>query len=164
MFSLFRRADPSSLLNSKLFDEQGFYAAFSKDFKQAKREVIIESPYITCRRSAELAPLCKKLANRGVKIKILTRNPGHHDDNLRIQAWIGIKILREAGVRVFICDDLRHRKIAVIDGEILWEGSLNMLSHSNSREIMRRTQSEELCNQLLKFTSVKRDLRWYNKR
>ncbi len=161
MFKL-RKVDSSPLLSSKLYDERSFYTAFSKDFKQARHEVIIESPYITKRRSSELAPLCKKLSERGVNVKILTRNPDHHDSNLRAQAWIGIKILRDAGVRVFSCDDLRHRKIAVIDDEILWEGSLNMLSHSNSRELMRRTQSKELCEQIFKFTSVKRDLKWYN--
>ena len=161
MFRL-RKVDPAPLLSSKLYDECSFYAAFTKDFKSANREVIIESPFITKRRSTQLAPLCKKLVKRGVEIKILTRNPNHHDNYLRIQAWAGIKIMRGAGARVFSCDDLRHRKIAVIDGEILWEGSLNMLSHNNSRELMRRTQSKELCNQLLKFTSVKRDLKWYN--
>ena len=146
--------NPQLLLSSSLYDEETFYAAFSKDFKKAQSEVVMESPYMTRRRAKELAPLCLKLTQKGVKVRINTRNPNHHDDNLRIQACIAIKILKDAGVNIRLCNDMRHRKLAVIDKVILWEGSLNMLSHSNSREIMRRTVSRELSEQMLRFTGM----------
>lgn len=31
---------------SELFDEKGFYLAFTKDFKRCKHELVIESPFI----------------------------------------------------------------------------------------------------------------------
>lgn len=65
---MFRKKHTSTgLLDSKLFNEDGFYKAFSKDFKQAKSEVIIESPFITKRRASELAALCKRLTGKWVK-------------------------------------------------------------------------------------------------
>lgn len=161
MLSL-KRVDASPLLTSQLFDEHSFFAAFSRDLKGARQEVIIESPYITVRRSTEISRLFKKMSQSGVKIKILTRNPDHHDVTLRTQAYHGIQIMRQAGARVWICNDMRHRKIAIFDNQILWEGSLNILSQNGSRELMRRTISYDLCNQLLRFTSVKQDLKWYN--
>lgn len=81
---------------------------------------------------------------------------------MRTQAFIGINKLKESGATIKTYNDLRHRKLAVIDGEILWEGSLNLLSHSNSRELMRRTVSPDMCNDLLHFTGIIRDLKWYN--
>ena len=51
-------------------------------------------------------------------------------------------------------NDFRHRKLAVIDRAILWEGSLNILSQSNSKEIMRRTKSAFLANQVINFTKM----------
>ncbi len=140
--------------STKLYDEKSFYGAFSADFKSAQHEVIIESPYITIRRAKELSILCKKLVKRGVKIIVYTRNPEHHDSSLRYQSYEGLEILRSVGVKTKICNDMRHRKIASIDRNILWEGSLNMLSQSNSKEIMRRTESPELCVQMLRFAGL----------
>jgi hypothetical protein len=42
----------------------------------------------------------------------------------------------------------------MIDGYILWEGSLNMLSQNGSKEVMRRIVSMELCQQMLRFIRV----------
>ncbi len=149
---LFRRnPDYRRLADSVLYDERSFFGAFSKDFKAAKDEVIIESPYLTVRRTTDLEPLCAKLIQKGVRIHIFTRNPAHHDGNLRDQAMKSIQILENVGVTVTQCNDMRHRKLAVVDNQILWEGSLNMLSHSNSREIMRRTDSRRLSTQMLSF-------------
>lgn len=142
------------LSESELFDEQTFFKAFSKDFKQANDYVVIESPFITIRRASELAVLCRKLTKRGVTVKVYTRNSYHHDGSLIHQSIEGIRILKKAGVKVKQCNDLRHRKLAIIDGRILWEGSMNMLSQSRSREIMRRTESTELCKQMLSFTGL----------
>lgn len=158
MFSLFNRyrANPAGLLTSKLYDERQFYTAFVHDLKKAKTEVTIESPFLSCRRTNALLPIFQRLVKKGVKVRINTRNPNHHDELLRIQSWMSFKQLRLAGVKVKLCNDLRHRKLAVLDGTILWEGSLNILSQSNSREVMRRTHSEELCKQMIRFTGLDR--------
>lgn len=150
----------NDLLESRLFDEQSFYKAFLKDFKHAKKEVLIESPFMTVKRAEEITPLCRKLVRKGVKIKIFTRNPNHHEGRLRIQAWIAIKMFRDTGVKVRVCNDMRHRKLAVVDGAILWEGSLNMLSQNKSREMMRRTVSEVLSRQVVSFAGLNNGLWW----
>ena len=42
-----------------------------------------------------------------------------------------------------------HEKLAVIDASILWHGSLNMLSHNDTRESMLRFESPELIREVL---------------
>ena len=144
----------SELLSSALHSETTFYRSFQRDLKLATREVIIESPFIACKRTDTLLPVFRRLTRKGVRVRINTRNPRHHDRELQIQAWQSIKQLRGVGVKVKFYDDMRHRKLAVIDKTILWEGSLNILSQSYSKEVMRRTVSTELANQMIKFTRI----------
>jgi phosphatidylserine/phosphatidylglycerophosphate/cardiolipin synthase-like enzyme len=160
MFKLFNRTkvSPDSLLTSKLLDEQSFYPAFMRDLKHCKREVIIESPYMTVRRVNTLLPILQKLTRKGVIVKVNTRFPGHHDEQLRIQAWMATKLLKQSGIKVRFFKDYNHRKIATLDGRILYEGSLNILSQGRSREVMRRIESEQLTKQIIIFLRLKR---WY---
>lgn len=155
MFKLFNRSsDPTPLLSSAIVDEHGFYGKFSKDIRVASSWIIIESPYVTSRRAREISPLLSSAVKRGVKVLIYTRNPYHHDGILISESLKGIGILREAGVVVIACNDMRHRKLAMIDGYILWEGSLNMLSQNGSKEVMRRIVSKDLCQQMMRLINV----------
>jgi hypothetical protein len=129
-----------------------------KDLKYCQKEVIIESPYMTMPRVTTMVPLLRRLVSRGVRVSVNTRYPGHHDQLLRIQAWKATKVLKEAGVKVCFFNDFHHRKIAVLDGIILYEGSLNILSQCRSKEIMRRIESKELTKQMIQFLGLKR---WY---
>lgn len=146
----------SDLISSKLFDESTFYDAFVKDLKKCKKEAIIESPYITCKRMAILERAFKKLIKRGIKVYIITRSPKEHDENLARQAELEISIFEELGVHVLLCAGNHHRKLAILDREILWEGSLNILSQAYSREIMRRIKCKVLAKQMFNFLNMGR--------
>ena len=149
---LFRRKD--RLLSSKLFNERGFHASFRRDLNRARKSVVIESPYLTERRAAYYAPLFRKLVERKVKVRVNTRLPGCHDERMKIQAKNAARILLGAGVEIHTYLDLRHWKLAAIDKAVLWEGSLNILSHGRSREIMRRTSSPILCREMIDFAKL----------
>lgn len=157
MFNFFkRRPAPNDLLYSRLYDERTFYQAFVRDLRRAEKEVIIESPYMTVPRVNSLLPILRKLVKHGVKVRVNTRFPGHHDQQLRIQAWMVTKNLRAIGVKVRFFNDYHHRKIATIDGRILYEGSLNILSQCRSREVMRRIESQQLTKQMISFLHLKK--------
>lgn len=154
MFRLLHRTPKATLINTSLYNEQSFYHAFVSDIRCAQSTVVIESPYLTERRALYFANLFRKLAKKGVAIRVNTRNPRNHDKLLEIQAWKSIRILRGNGVKVYFFNDMRHRKLAIIDQQILWEGSLNILSQALSKEIMRRTNSAELAQQMCTFTKI----------
>lgn len=156
MFKLFsnKTASGSDLLLSQLYDESTFYQAFNQDVARAKHSVTIESPFLTIKRARAIAPILKKLRRRKVSVTINTRLPRHHTPKLQFEAEEAITILKNAGVKVYVCRDLRHRKLAIIDDTILWEGSLNILSQNNSREVMRRIDSAKLCKQMIRFTRL----------
>lgn len=140
--------------HSRLFNEETFYKAFIADLGKAKSEVLIESPFMTTRRISMLLPTLLKLKKRGVEITINTRDP-EEADTLRLDSHKALSTLLHEGIHVVFTKGL-HRKIAIIDEAKLWEGSLNIISQNNSREIMRRTKSRDACNQMLKFIKANR--------
>ena len=144
----FTRPDISS---SILHDERTFYQAFIRDLKRSKREVIIECPFITSSRMEMLLPIFKMLLLKGVEIHIVTRDPAEHDEFYRHQATNEILQCCDLGIICILHKGNFHRKLAIIDRTVIWEGSLNILSQARSKEIMRRIVSGSMARELLKF-------------
>lgn len=147
-----KRSSPD-LLTSQLFNERTFYQIFVRDLSTCMNEVVIESPFITSRRIAVLLPVLRKLVKRGVRVMINTRGPQEHEEYLRFEAQKNIPLLQDIGVRVLYTGG-HHRKLAIFDKRVLWEGSLNILSQNDSCEVMRRIESEELAMQMLHFVQL----------
>lgn len=146
-----------SIFNSysgiQMYDEQSFYRAFQKDLYSARKNVIIESPFITLWRIEELLPVITKLRRKGVSVTVNTRNPIEHDEEYEMQALIAVEKLQELGVKVLYTVK-HHRKLAIIDGTVTWNGSLNILSQHDSCEIMWRVASKGIADQLLGFIKL----------
>jgi len=141
---------------TSLHDEKTFYQAFIKDLECCKREVIIESPFITSERMKTLWPTLRMLYNRGVKIFIITRDPKEHSEGYEHQSESEIEALEALGIQVLLCTGNHHRKLAIIDRTILWEGSLNILSQIHSREFMRRLEGGGFAGDLFNFLNFGR--------
>ena len=152
-----RMYDTSSLLRSQLLDEETFYDVFVSDVRRARKSIIIESPFITTKRLRLMLHELKRASKRGVRIVINTRDPNTHDNTMHWQARIGVVWLQDLGATVIYTGNL-HRKLVIIDHHILYEGSLNVLSQSDSCEIMRRFDSVELVQQMIRFTNLRK---WY---
>ena len=142
------------MFNSMLFDEKIFYKAFIRDLEGCRSELFIESPYITSKRVKLLIPNFNRLLSKGVKIYIMTRDPKEHNKSMEFQSECTISQFERMGVQVLLCIGNHHRKLAILDRKILWEGSLNILSQNQSREIMRRIESEELALEMFNFLKL----------
>lgn len=146
-----KQAQPSpDVTASILYDEKTFYNQFTHDLEKAEKEVIIESAYITIPRMRMLKPYFEKLVRKGVQIFIITQYPHEHNEGMEQQSEAGISYFETIGIQVLLCEG-HHRKLAMIDRKLLWEGSLNILSQTHSREFMRRIDSRELTQNLFKF-------------
>src|ERR1035437_3984060 len=141
-------------MNSSLFDEATFYDKFITDLNNCTKEIIIESPYITSKRVEMLIPIFNNLLAKGVKIYVMTRDPKEHNENMECQSEDAISLFERMGVQVLLCIGNHHRKLAILDRQILWEGSLNILSQNKSREIMRRIENEKLTMQMFNFLKL----------
>lgn len=141
---------------SSLHDEKSFYKAFLRDLDQATKEIIIESPFITSSRMKVLWPSLRRAYSRGIKVYIITRDPNDHSDGYEIQSESEIEALEDLGIQVFLCIGNHHRKLAIIDRKVLWEGSLNILSQTKSREIMRRLDGGSFAEDMFNYLNFGR--------
>ena len=154
MFNLLNRPNPTELLSSKLFNEETFYGKFLKDISNCQSELIIECPFVTNRRLTALLPTLRKLKSRGVRITVNTRDPDEESkDYWRSEATSALATLQRYGIQVLFTDS-HHRKLAIIDRHILYEGSLNILSQNNSSEVMRRIESVQLSWQMIRYLNL----------
>lgn len=144
-----------SLSSSRLFDQSSFYNAFLRDLGRSKRLVVIESPFITKKRMNQLLPALSRLRSKGVRVIINTKPFEEHKPSYRDQAMWAVGIMQDLGIEVLMTGG-HHRKLAIIDDAILWEGSLNILSQNDSCELMRRIKSDVAVKELLRFTGMKR--------
>jgi phosphatidylserine/phosphatidylglycerophosphate/cardiolipin synthase-like enzyme len=142
------------MFNSSLYDEKTFYGVFLRDLKACKNEVFIESPYITSKRAKMFIPVFNALLSNGIKIYVMTRDPKEHQVSMEFQSEDAISLFERIGVQVLLCIGNHHRKLAILDRKILWEGSLNILSQNKSREIMRRIENDELAMEMFNFLKL----------
>lgn len=144
--------------STALYDQNTFYKAFERDLLSAQQEVIIESPFITEKRMNVLLPIFIKMRRRNVKVVVNTRDPNEHDGDYYYQALNAVSAMQDLGIIVLYTSG-HHRKLAIIDRKTVYEGSLNILSFTDSCEIMRKMVSETIATQLCKFIAIDRHIR-----
>jgi phosphatidylserine/phosphatidylglycerophosphate/cardiolipin synthase-like enzyme len=153
-FKLSRSPAPTELLASSLFDEETFYNQFLKDLKSCRHELVIESPFVTTKRLTLVLPELEKLKAQRVRVIINTRDPEEQDNEfLRKDARSALSSLQRLGIQVVFTTG-HHRKVAILDREILYEGSLNILSQNKSCEVMRRIESVRLAWEMARFVKI----------
>jgi phosphatidylserine/phosphatidylglycerophosphate/cardiolipin synthase-like enzyme len=142
------------LIRSRLYDENTFYSKFREDLRCCRKEVIIESPFISSQRFCSLVRPLEALVARKIKVYVIIRDPDEHDLSMKRQSEEAIRRLETMGIHVIVNSEYSHRKLAIIDRTILWEGSLNILSQTYSKEIMRRIESEAQAKECFKFIDL----------
>jgi phosphatidylserine/phosphatidylglycerophosphate/cardiolipin synthase-like enzyme len=144
----------SDLVPSQLLNEETFYPALLKDLKHCQCEAVIESPFVTKRRLLMLIPVLRKLKEQRVRIVINTRDPrDNENEHCREDALAALSELQHLGVQVVYTRG-HHRKLVIIDRKVLYEGSLNVLSQNDSREVMRRIESVSLAWEMVRFVGA----------
>lgn len=141
-----------------LFNEKTFYRAFVEDMLNAKKEIIIYCPFISKFRSEFFSDTLKKLRRRNICVFIFTRPIEEHDYLMRTEIKLALKDYEELGACITYLPGLIHAKVAIIDREILWEGSLNILSQRESKEMMRRTADEDSAIQIMSHLGLNEKL------
>lgn len=134
------------------FTEGTFYPAFARDLARARESILILSPFATGPGSARWADALRVAVARGVRVRVVTRPAEEFGGGGTEEVTELVRGLRQIGVVV----DLRarmHEKVAILDGRILWHGSLNILSHRDTSESMLRLESAAACQQLGRFLS-----------
>ncbi|HEY9785723.1 MAG TPA: phospholipase D-like domain-containing protein, partial [Candidatus Obscuribacterales bacterium] len=155
------RLTASSPAFGKLFNENNFYPSFLSDLRSAKESVVIVSAYLTRRRGRGVIKELQKLVLKGVIAVIYTRDSDEHDEYMKSEAKIVSQEALDAGITVVEMKKI-HQKAALIDDRIAWEGSLNIMSHNDSFETMRRFENKLVAQELrvnLRLPAVQRTVK-----
>lgn len=144
-----------------VFNDEHFMIAFAEDLQGMPEgsRITVFSPFLNDRSVAYWGPRFRACIDRGCRVQILTRRPARqlglfHQDGEAVQGLVDE--LKSLGAAVGFDNYLQgqkpmHHKLALlefpsgIDAEpIVWKGSMNVLGHYRSEELMDRIQSREL--------------------
>jgi hypothetical protein len=136
-------------VSGELYTEQNFWAQFFQDIKGVKERLIILSPFLSIRRSSMFMDYFRVMIGRGVKVKIYTRPANQQVGEMANQADVVIRQLRSIDTNVIERRSM-HQKVAILDNSITWEGSLNILSHRDTEEHMRRFEGPSAIEEIIR--------------
>jgi superfamily II DNA or RNA helicase len=131
-----------------LFDSTSFLPVFVSDMLAAKREVVVVSPYLTQRRISKMMDTFESCILQGVNVTAVTRPEEDYMEKDRGRISGNIKHLTEKGITVIEKSKI-HLKFSIIDEQIVWYGSINLLSFGSAEESIMRLDSTAIANELL---------------
>ncbi len=143
-----------------LFKQQDFDTVFRVDVSQAKTSVLIYSAFVTPERVGMYGDLFRQKILEGVKIRCVMRPPKYNGSIPPERGKEALDALEGIGV-VVDCRRAIHQKIAIVDGRVVWFGSLNPLSYTaRTEETMIRGLAPGFASELAQqvaIGAVKRD-------
>lgn len=140
-----------------MYTEKNFWAKFFQDVIQSQQRLIILSPFLTVRRSSNFMDYFRVMKGKGIDIRVYTRPRNQQTGEMANQADIVIDQLRSIGVMVIERRSM-HQKVAIIDDTIAWEGSLNILSHKDTEEHMRRFEGQSTIEEIIRNLELDEDM------
>ena len=143
-------------VSGELHTEKNFWAQFLQDIKTVKERLIILSPFLTVRRSSVLMDYFRAMVGRAIEVRVYTRPKNQQRGEMESQADIVIEQLQAIGVKVIERPSM-HQKVAILDKSIAWEGSLNILSHRDSGEQMRRFEGQWTIEEIIRNLDLEDD-------
>ena len=143
------KADAETPLTKDLiYDGKSFYSVFCQDLKNAEKEILMVSPFMTKFRLQKLVKELSEPILRGVTVKVVVRPPEDLPVKDRNSVPDNVEYLMGYGVQVVFRPGF-HQKFTVIDGRISWYGSVNILSFGKSEESVMRLESPEIAGELI---------------
>lgn len=133
-----------------IFDSESYNQVYEKDLQEANREIIISSPGINQSKIKQLIMRLKVRQEAGVSITVITLSPDGYPESRIAKTKELIDNLRSVGITVKE-KEMMHEHFAVIDQEIVWYGSMNLLSREKEDDNLMRVVSKEIAQELMEL-------------
>ena len=134
-----------------IYDMESYAEIYWRDIEEAISDVIISSPRLNNQKVNHLIALLGKRQELGVKVTIVTWHPDAYKygrDDVRMEL---MERLRKAGFEIRLVEETCEH-YAVIDRNIVWYGSMNLLSKEDAEDNLMRVCSKEIAAELLEMT------------
>jgi AAA domain/PLD-like domain len=120
--------------------QEHFFPLLARDLDAAVERVVIYSPFLTPDRVGQLEPHLRAAVERGVRVTLVTKTIEERGVSQRATSAEIESILGRWGVTVLHKFHM-HEKLVFVDEDLLWSGSLNALSFTDTQEVMERRVS-----------------------
>ncbi len=131
-----------------IYDGKSFYPVFSEDIRNAKSEILIVSPFMRKSRITQILRLLSEAMLNNAKIVVVTRPTENFPEKDQKSVIENTQKLESYGIKVRYRSGF-HQKFTVIDGQIVWYGSVNFLSFGTAEESIMRFTSHDIAGQLM---------------
>ena len=134
-----------------IYDIDTYAETFWKDLEEARSGVIISSPRLNNRKVSRIIDVLGSRQELGVKVTIVTWHPNAYKygrDDARMEL---MERLRRAGFEIRLVEESCEH-YAVIDDEIVWYGSVNLLSKEDADDNLMRVCSKDIAAELLEIS------------
>lgn len=137
-----------------IFDSDTYGAVYERDLQEAKSEIVISSPTLGANKVYRMIKLLKERMEVGVKVTIVTWHPNAYKYGREEHRVELMEALRNTGFHMELMDE-HCEHYAVIDNEIVWYGSMNLLSKDDVEDNIMRVVSKDIAAELLEMTFQK---------
>ena len=134
--------------DSFIYDSETYSEVFRGDIINAKAEVMISSPYVSTPGSERLIRIYSAMKSKDASISLITYPASHYSDDIKDRIENIHNRLNMAGIKVSFVDYIPSR-YAVIDKEILWYGSMNLVSNIKEDDDEMRIVSRSVAKALI---------------
>lgn len=134
-----------------IYDIDTYSETYWKDLEDAKSGVIVSSPRLNNQKVNRIINVLGKRQELGIKVTIVTWHPDAYKygrDDVRMEL---LERLRKAGFEIWLQKESCEH-YAVIDNEIVWYGSMNLLSKEDAEDNLMRVCSKDIAAELLELT------------
>jgi len=136
-----------------IYDGKTFYSSYCQDIRTASKEILIVSPFMRKGRITQLMRFLTEAVLNGISVTVVTRPPEDFKKKDCETVEKNISTLQEYGAKVVTKSGF-HQKFTVIDGEVVWYGSVNFLSFGISEESIMRFTNADIAGQLMDTVKV----------
>ena len=134
-----------------IYDIENYAETYWKDLEEANSAVVVSSPRLNNQKVDRIINLLGKRRELGVKVTIVTWHPDAYKygkDDVRMEL---MERLRKAGFEIRLVEESCEH-YAVIDNEIVWYGSVNLLSKEDAEDNLMRVCSKDIAAELFEMT------------
>lgn len=134
-----------------IFDIDSYGEVYWRDLEEARTDVIISSPRLNTCKVTRLIETLQSRQENGLKVTIVTWHPDYYMYG-KSETRMGLmEQLRKAGFHIELVEQTCEH-FAVIDNEIVWYGSVNLLSKEDAEDNLMRVVNKEIAAELLELT------------
>ena len=134
-----------------IYDIENYAETYWKDLEEANSAVVVSSPRLNNQKVDRIINMLGKRRELGVEVTIVTWHPDAYKygkDDVRMEL---MERLRKAGFEIRLVEETCEH-YAVIDNEIVWYGSVNLLSKEDAEDNLMRVCSKDIAAELLEMT------------